>query len=53
MEFLAQIKSVNRISTASNDTEFRLTLITDVNLKDLCDIQADEMVVVKIEKDES
>ena len=52
MKFQAQIKEVKRLSTTSNDTEFQVKLITEENLKELCDVRADEIVYVEIKKDE-
>ena len=48
MEFQAQIKRITRKSTVSNDVEYELVLITDKPLTDLMEIQADELVNVKI-----
>ena len=52
MNFLAQLKDVRRTATSSNDTEYKVLLVTDVNLKELMDISADEMVIVEIKKDD-
>ena len=52
MIFKAQIKEVKRLSKISNDTEYQVKLITEQSLKDLMDVQADELVSVEIKKDE-
>lgn len=49
MQFNAQIKNVKRTSTASNDVEYSVQLITEQNLAELMPIMADELVQVTIE----
>lgn len=51
MKFKAQVKEIKRLSLVSNDTEYSIKLVTDESLKDLVDIQADELVEVNIERE--
>ena len=51
MKFTGTIKRLTRKSTISNDTEFELVIVTDYNLRELCDIRADDLVEVNIEKE--
>jgi hypothetical protein len=48
MKFEAQIKRLTRRSTVSNDVEYELVLVTDQSLKELMNIQADELIKVDI-----
>jgi len=48
MRFFSTIKEIKRLSTASNDTEFSIRLITNENLGELMSIEATDLVEVEI-----
>jgi len=50
MKFIARIKEIKRLSKVSNDTEYQIKLITEQPLTNLMEVQADELVNVRIEK---
>lgn len=50
MKFLAQVKEVKRLATASNDTEFKVVFLTSAPLTELFEVRADELVEVDVKK---